>query len=57
MFSQSQPTCAYPTPAARPANSELSTETLRRDFGITPRPWPAALDDILDRLIGPARPA
>ncbi|MBY0296027.1 MAG: dTDP-4-dehydrorhamnose reductase [Methylobacterium sp.] len=51
------PTSAYPTPAARPANSELSTETLARDFGLTPRPWPAALDDILDQLIGPARPA
>ncbi|GJE04228.1 dTDP-4-dehydrorhamnose reductase [Methylobacterium isbiliense] len=51
------PTSAYPTPAARPANSELSTETLARDFGVTPRPWPAALDDILDQLIGPARPA
>ncbi|WP_410825806.1 dTDP-4-dehydrorhamnose reductase [Methylobacterium sp. sgz302003] len=51
------PTSAYPTPAVRPANSELSTETLARDFGVTPRPWPAALDDILDRLIGPAHRA
>ncbi|MFE1601499.1 dTDP-4-dehydrorhamnose reductase [Methylobacterium sp. ID0610] len=51
------PTAAYPTPARRPANSELSTETLTRDFGIAPRPWQAALDDILDRLIGPAKPA
>ncbi|WP_432760189.1 hypothetical protein [Methylobacterium oryzisoli] len=30
---------------------------MARDFGVTPRPWPAALDDILDRLIGPAHRA
>ncbi|MGY2049830.1 dTDP-4-dehydrorhamnose reductase [Methylobacterium sp. JK268] len=51
------PSSAYPTPARRPANSELSTATLTRDFRIAPRPWPEALDAILDRLIGPARPA
>ncbi|ACL60352.1 dTDP-4-dehydrorhamnose reductase [Methylobacterium nodulans] len=51
------PSSAFPTPARRPANSELSTASLTRDFGIVPRPWPAALDDILDRLIGPVTPA
>ncbi|WFT81680.1 sugar nucleotide-binding protein [Methylobacterium sp. CB376] len=50
-------TSSYPTPARRPANSELSTATLSRDFGIVPRPWEAALADILDRLIGPVTPA
>ena len=47
-------TAAYPTPARRPANSRLSTRSLTEAYGIAPRPWPAALDDILDRLIGPA---
>ncbi|MEE7477019.1 dTDP-4-dehydrorhamnose reductase [Methylobacterium hispanicum] len=47
------PTSAYPTPARRPANSVLSTETLAQAYGITMRPWQAALDDILDRLVGP----
>ena len=49
------PTSAYPTPARRPANSRLSTRSLSDAFGIAPRPWEAALDDILDRLVGPAR--
>ena len=49
------PTRAYPTPARRPANSELSTASLTAAFGIAPRPWGAALEDILDRLIGPVR--
>ena len=47
------PTSAYPTPARRPANSRLSTASLTRAYGIAPRPWAAALDDILDRLVGP----
>lgn len=49
------PTSAYPTPARRPADSRLSTESLTRAYGIAPRPWEAALDDILDRLVGPIR--
>lgn len=49
------PTAAYPTPAKRPANSRLSTQSLSDAFGLAPRPWEAALDDILDRLIGPVR--
>jgi dTDP-4-dehydrorhamnose reductase len=47
------PTKDYPTPAVRPAWSRLDTTTLQRDFGIATRPWEAALDDILDELIGP----
>ena len=47
------PTSAYPTPARRPANSELSTESLTTAYGIAMRPWQQALDTILDRLIGP----
>ncbi len=48
-------TTDYPTAARRPANSVLDTTSLTRDFGIRPRPWQDALDDILDALIGPQR--
>ena len=47
------PTAEYPTPAARPAWSQLDTADFTRDFHIAPRPWQDALDDILDELIGP----
>ena len=46
-------TSAYPTPARRPANSVLSTASLTAAYGLAMRPWQAALDDILDRLVGP----
>ncbi|WP_342166803.1 dTDP-4-dehydrorhamnose reductase [Methylobacterium sp. SD21] len=49
------PTAAYPTPARRPSNSRLSTDSLREAYGILPRPWQDALDDILDKLAGPVR--
>ncbi|MCJ2033215.1 dTDP-4-dehydrorhamnose reductase [Methylobacterium sp. J-068] len=48
------PTSAFPTPARRPANSQLSTRSLTEAYGLTPRPWTEAVDDILDRLVGPA---
>lgn len=47
------PTSAYPTPAERPSNSRLSTTSLTAAFGLAPRPWEAALDDLLDVLVGP----
>jgi dTDP-4-dehydrorhamnose reductase len=37
----------YPTPAKRPANSRLSINKIRTDFAITPRPWQAAVEEIL----------
>jgi dTDP-4-dehydrorhamnose reductase len=46
------PTSDYPTPARRPANSLLSHDAIRTAYGIAPRPWDAALADILDALIG-----
>jgi dTDP-4-dehydrorhamnose reductase len=47
-------TADYKTAAHRPANSALSTETLTRDYGIRPRKWQDALDEILDALVGKA---
>ena len=44
-------TSAYPTPARRPANSRLSTASITAGFGIEPRPWQAALAEILTALI------
>jgi dTDP-4-dehydrorhamnose reductase len=44
-------TADYPTPARRPANSALSTDSLTTDFGIGPRSWQNALDDVLDALL------
>jgi dTDP-4-dehydrorhamnose reductase len=41
----------YPTPAHRPANSRLSTAKLERDFGIKPRPWRTAADEVVDVLL------
>jgi dTDP-4-dehydrorhamnose reductase len=44
-------TAEYPTPARRPANSRLSTARLEVDFGISPRPWQDAMDDIVGKLL------
>jgi dTDP-4-dehydrorhamnose reductase len=44
-------TADYPTPATRPANSRLSTAKIERDFGIVPRPWRTAIDQIVDQLL------
>jgi dTDP-4-dehydrorhamnose reductase len=43
-------TADWPTPAARPARGVLDTASLEAAFGVSPRPWPAALDDIMDEL-------
>lgn len=45
------PTSAYPTPARRPANSRLDTARLTRDFGIEPRPWRAAVSEVVETLL------
>ena len=43
-------TAEYPTPARRPANSVLDCAKLRETFGIAPRPWRAALVDVIREL-------
>ena len=45
------PTSDYPTPAKRPANSRLATDKIQNDFGIKPRHWKVAIDDILHDLL------
>ena len=44
------PSSAYPTPAARPANSRLDGAALARDFGIAAPDWRAGLDRVLAEL-------
>lgn len=48
-------TSDYPTAARRPANSLLGHDAIRTAYGIRPRPWQAALSDILDELVGPVQ--
>lgn len=45
------PTSGYPTPAARPANSRLSTERIERVHGVRPNDWRLALGPCVDRLV------
>ena len=44
------PTSAFPTAAARPANSRLDCSSLYRDFGIARPDWKAGLADVLKEL-------
>ena len=44
------PASAYPTPAARPANSRLDCQSLIRTFGISRPDWRAGLGDVLAEL-------
>lgn len=47
------PTSAYPTPAARPANSRLDCSRFADSFGHRAPPWQQSLQRVLDQLIGP----
>lgn len=44
------PTSAFPTPARRALNAELDCSRLERVFGVTPRPWRAALAEVVGQL-------
>ncbi|CAN7648002.1 dTDP-4-dehydrorhamnose reductase [Ensifer adhaerens] len=46
----------YPTPARRPRNSQLSTEKLTRDYGVHPRDWRTALENVRRLLSADANP-
>jgi dTDP-4-dehydrorhamnose reductase len=51
-------TAEYPTPARRPANSELCCDRFEQTFGVTLRPATDALRDVMDELMlhsGPAQ--
>ena len=45
-------TADYPTPARRPANSVLDCSRIATAFGIEPRPWRAALAEVIEELVG-----
>ena len=45
------PTSAFPTPAARPANSRLATERLRQTFGIHLPDWRLGVDRMLAEIL------
>ena len=47
-------TADYATPARRPLNSRLATQKIEKRYGIRPRAWHAALDELLRNLIGAA---
>lgn len=46
-------TADYPTPAARPLNSRLSTEKVRHAFGLTLPHWTQGVDRLLDEMTPP----
>ena len=50
-------TAAYPTPAARPANSALDCRKFEAAFGVETVPWPQALDRVLEVIAAARRSA
>ncbi len=44
-------TAEFPTPAARPANSELDCSRFTATFGVVPRPWRDGLAEVLEELL------
>ena len=45
------PTSDYPTPAVRPLNSRLSTDKVRRHFGLTLPHWTQGVDRMLNEIL------
>ncbi|HEY9213209.1 MAG TPA: dTDP-4-dehydrorhamnose reductase [Ancylobacter sp.] len=48
-------TVDYPTPARRPANSELSSELFAAAFGFRAAPWQQRVAEVVDTLASPSR--
>ncbi|WP_290871367.1 dTDP-4-dehydrorhamnose reductase [Aquabacterium sp.] len=46
------PTSAYPTPAARPLNSRLSTKKVQEAFGLTLPHWQVGAERMLTEILG-----
>jgi dTDP-4-dehydrorhamnose reductase len=46
------PTSAFPTPAARPRNSRLSTQRLQQAFGLRLPPWQQGVERMLTEILG-----
>ena len=46
-------TTEYPLPAKRPVNSALDCRKIEKTFGIKPRPWKAALSEMITELYNP----
>ena len=44
-------TAEWPTPARRPFNSVLDTGKVERTFGVTPRPWRAAIGEAVAQIM------
>ncbi len=44
-------TAEFPTPAARPTNSELDCSRFAASFGFAPRPWHDGLAEVLEELL------
>lgn len=44
-------TAEYPTPARRPANSQMDTSKFETTFGIRPRHWHEAIGELLDQRL------
>jgi dTDP-4-dehydrorhamnose reductase len=49
-------TADFPTAARRPAYSVLDTSGIEKDYGIQPRPWRVALEDVLDEIFAKGQP-
>ncbi len=49
-------TDAYPTLSRRPKNSRLDTGRLTSDFGMTPRPWQVAVEEVVSTLLAGMNP-
>ncbi|WP_454917646.1 dTDP-4-dehydrorhamnose reductase [Xanthobacter sediminis] len=47
-------TAEYPTPARRPANSQLASDLFHRTFGVRAAPWQQRVAEVVDALLAEA---